>query len=159
MLKLASCVVAVGTALVLAACAPQGVNEAESTGGDAPTSNDTVVLGDLDRYSPDVEQAAAEGASLGFDEESNLQQEKTAGFSGGAVVSNIEPLGPGIDDYAEEEPVGMYATTGEPTVVPHGSANGTECLSCHASGAQAVPSSHVANGIENDQCASCHVID
>ena len=165
--KGASCIVAIAATAALcvglAACSPQAnAPKEDSVAADASSpaeSNDTVVLGDLDRYDPEAGQKAEGGASLGFDEESNLQQEKTAGFSGGAVQSNLEPLGPGITDYGEDEPVGMYATTGEPKVVPHGSANGIDCLSCHATGEQQVPASHVNNSVANEQCTSCHVIE
>ena len=151
---------AAALAVGLAACAPTPEKQVETdaVAEEAPASNDTVVLGDLERYSPEAAQQHEEGASLGFDEESNLQQEKTAGFSGGAVTSNLEELPAGITGYSEGEPAGMNATTGEPTLVPHGSANGTDCLSCHATGEQQVPVSHEANGVTNENCTSCHVV-
>lgn len=157
---------ALATCLVagLAACAPasndkdKGASTPETVAM-AEESNDTVVFGDLDRYDPNQTQAHDVGESMGVDEETQLQQEKTAGFSGGAVVSNLEELPAGITGYSESEPAGMNATTGEPKVVPHGNGNGADCLSCHATGEQQVPDTHVANSIANEQCTSCHVVE
>ena len=113
--------------------------------GGVPISvnNDTVVLGELDRYDPVTEQAAEQGASLGFDEESNLQQEKTAGFTGNAVTSQVEPLPAGITGYAEAEPTGNKATTGEPPALV-------------LSGDLTMPANHAANGIAPTACFDCH---
>ncbi|MDD5806158.1 MAG: hypothetical protein PUD02_02310 [Eggerthellales bacterium] len=138
----------------LTACAPQ--NTSEDASGQTSTSNDTVVLGDLDHYQATDSQGHSTGESLGFDEESQLQQEKTAGFSGGAVVSNLEALSVGVDGYAEREPIGIYATTGEPRQIPHGEANGTECLSCHEEGDNPIPQSHIDNNLTNEDCMDCH---
>lgn len=137
----------------IAGCAPK---DAQEEGTSQKKTNDIVSVGDLDHYDPEAEQQHSAGASMGFDEESNLQQEKTAGFSGGAVVSNIEPLNPGIDAYADREPIGIDATTGEPAEIPHGNSNGSNCLSCHSDGDHAVPQNHLDNNLTNEDCTGCH---
>lgn len=143
--------------LSLCACSPQASSNDNAA---QPTSNDTVVLGELDAYDPSVEHEAEEGTSLGFDEESQLQQEKTAGASGGAVQSNLDPLEPGCTAYSEgESTVGFKAATGEPATVPHSSSNGTECLSCHTEGEHKIPASHESAAIGNAQCVTCHEVD
>ena len=155
-------VLALSLGACLAACAPSSKAESDGAADQAADAqaqsvdNDTVVMGDLDRYDPATEQAAEEGASLAFDEESSMQQEKTAGFTGDAVTSQVEELPAGITGYSEQPPAGNDATTGEPGVVPHGDANGDNCLGCHSQGEQQVPQSHIDNGVENEDCTNCH---
>jgi hypothetical protein len=151
-----------GCVLVLAAvaCSPK---EGGTTGTvpEAPVSNDTVVIGDLNRYDPQEGGEAETGPSLGIDEETELQQEKTTGGAGGAVTStNIQPMDPGSTGYSDDpNPPGFVGTTGEPPAVPHGTTNGPECLSCHETGTGGsvlISESHKANKVTNDLCASCH---
>lgn len=153
----------------LCACAPQtsGQDDTSVAAVAGADENDQVVMGALDTYSPEDEQQAGKGTSLGFDEESNLQQEKTAGASGGAITSNVEALGPGITAYSEGETPGFTASTGEPPEIDHGDGVGSDCLSCHdsadADGSASlissdyqIPESHRSAAIGNDQCLSCH---
>jgi hypothetical protein len=48
------------------------------------------------------------------------------------------------------------AASGQPKAVPHGTTNGKDCLSCHKTGEQQIPSSHVVAKLQNEQCGSCH---
>lgn len=123
-------------------------------------SNDTIVIGDLPRVS-DVESEEEEGyengESLGFDEESQLQQEKTAGFSGGSVVSvNVQPLEDGITAGTEGDVPGFTASTGLPPSVPHSIEGLTTCLGCHSEGDNAVPTNHTKNSLGDETCLNCH---
>jgi hypothetical protein len=134
-------------------CAPTSQASNEQSMG----SNDTVVVGDLDRYSPGGASGAETGPAMDIDEEMQLQQDKITGGADGAITStNIVPLDPGITAYPEADPVGFVGRTGIPATVPHGTTNGTECLSCHSTGEQEIPQSHVLAKITNGQCASCH---
>jgi hypothetical protein len=151
-----------GCVLVLttAACSPKESSTTD-TAPEVPTSNDTVVIGELNRYEPQEATDAKTGPSLGIDEETELQQEKTTGGAGGAVTStNIQPMEPGSTAYSDDpNPPGFVGMTGEPPAVSHGTTNGTECLSCHESGTgDSVPvsESHKANKVTDDLCASCH---
>jgi hypothetical protein len=115
------------------------------------------------RYAPQetTSTTGGSGLSLAIDEETQLQQEKTTGGAGGAVTStNIQPMEPGMTGYSDDpQPPGFMGMTGTPATVPHGTTNGTECLTCHENGtgdATLLPESHVANKITNDLCVSCH---
>jgi hypothetical protein len=112
----------------------------------------------MDRVDAAAESSHEVGEDIGFDEEAELQQEKMSGGAGGTVTStNIQPMDPGVTGYTDStNPEGFAATDGQPSAVPHGTTNGTECLSCHKTGEQQIPQSHVDAGITNGQCASCH---
>jgi len=52
----------------------------------------------------------------------------------------------------------LAATTGVVPVIPHGDANGTDCLTCHASvtSDNPLPQDHVDAQVTNDYCLNCH---
>jgi len=54
-------------------------------------------------------------------------------------------------------PATVPAASGVPKAIPHPIEGRADCLSCHASGAQAVPASH--KGRTNETCQSCHKMD
>ncbi len=150
---------ALACALVLAitavGCAPQGASEAVSSG--EPATNDTAVEGEYKPFDPTVEAENTSGKAIEGSEEEELQQERIAGGSVGAVTSqNLEPV-EGIVDPSEGAYVPNYGMVGEPPAMGHGN-NGSDCLSCHdgSSSAAQQPSSHAGQNLANEECASCH---
>lgn len=139
----------------LAGCAPQGAGE--PAGNAAPATNDTAVEGEYKAFDPQVDAANTSGKAIEGSEEEELQQERIAGGSVGAVTSkDLEPL-EGITDYTEGDYVPNYGMVGEPPAMGHGN-NGSDCLSCHngsSTGAQQ-PSSHTGQNLSNEECATCH---
>lgn len=149
--------VACGLVLAVAAagCAPQGAGEPASSG--APATNDTAVEGEYQAFDPAVEAENMSGKAIEGSEEEELQQERIAGGSVGAVTSqNLEAL-EGVVDASEGDYVANYGMVGGPPAMGHGN-NGSDCLSCHdsaSSGAQQ-PSSHAGQNLANEECVVCH---
>lgn len=143
-------------ALVLTGCQP--ATKGEDTTGSAKPTNDSVVQGTLDAYDPSKEADTTSGKAIEGSEEEELQQERIAGGSVGAVTSkNLEPL-TGITDGSEGEYVNSYGMNDQVPEMGHGD-NGSDCLSCHkAEGAGAQqPKSHIDSKLANEDCTSCHV--
>lgn len=150
---------ALACALVLAlaavGCAPQDSGEDASNG--APATNDTAVEGEYKPFDPAVEAENTSGKAIEGSEEEELQQERIAGGSVGAVTSqNLEPL-EGIVDASDGDYVPNFGMVGEPPAMGHGD-NGSDCLSCHdgSSSAAQQPSSHAGQNLANEECAACH---
>lgn len=142
-------------ALAAVGCAPQGAGEDASNG--APATNDTAVEGEYKPFDPAVEAENTSGKAIEGSEEEELQQERIAGGSVGAVTSqNLEPL-EGIVDASDGDYVPNFGMVGEPPAMGHGD-NGSDCLSCHdgSSSAAQQPSSHAGQNLANEECAVCH---
>ena len=87
--------------------------------------------------------------------------------SGGTAVGSIQSQGvdmpAGVTEVpASEYPVPDYmdAQLGEVPVAPHGSSNGTDCLSCHgsASFSNPIPQNHAAAALTSEHCVLCHTV-
>jgi hypothetical protein len=155
---LAALLVACMVAIPLAACS-------SNSSMAAITTNDNTVsqgqLGDLNHVQPSDNQSNSQGSSMGYDSDSQSQQDKTTGGAGGTVTSTDAAQ---LDDDfvtggSNTNVEGFTSSTGVPPAVDHGTANGTDCLSCHSTGsggAPAIPQDHIDAGVTNDQCASCH---
>ncbi|MEG0418505.1 hypothetical protein [Gordonibacter sp.] len=145
---------ALAMALALGACAP---NSAAPEGDGAPASNDSAEKGEYTKYDPAVEAEHTGGKAIEGSEEEELQQERIAGGSVGAVTSkNLEPL-VGITDSSAGDYVPTYGIDGQPPAMGHGD-NGSDCLSCHAPGKSGAgqPPSHEKAKLGNGDCMSCH---
>ena len=142
-------------ALAAAGCAPQGAGE--EAANNAPATNDTAVEGAYQAFDPAVEAEHTNGKAIEGSEEEELQQERIAGGSVGAVTSqNLEPL-EGIVDASDGDYVPNFGMVGEPPAMGHGN-NGSDCLSCHDGSGTAAqqPSSHAGQNLANEECAACH---
>lgn len=148
-------VCALALSAALAGCAPQGAGEDAANG--APVTNDTAVEGEYKPFDPAVEAENTSGKAIEGSEEEELQQERIAGGSVGAVTSqNLEPL-EGVVDASDGDYVPNFGMVGEPPAMGHGN-NGSDCLSCHdgSSSAAQQPSSHAGQNLANEECAACH---
>ena len=152
--RVAAIASALALALALAACAPQLSSE---EGDGAPAGNDAAVKGEYTPYDPTVEAEHTSGKAIEGSEEEELQQERIAGGAVDTTIKsqNLEPL-EGIVDGNAGEYTPVYGLDVEPPAIGHGD-NGSDCLSCHESGAGAsMPLSHESANLANEECASCH---
>jgi hypothetical protein len=137
----------------MAACAP-----AKQAVRDAVPSNDTVVVGTLDIYSPADKSSHDSGEAMDRDEEAALQQDRIAGGATGTVTSkNLPALDAGITApsagaYVQADPVG------EPVPMVHELEGREDCLLCHKSGGSGaqMPKSHYDSKLTSTLCQSCH---
>lgn len=150
---LATLTTATALVLGLAGCAPQNAPEEAASAG---MGNDTAVAGEYTPYDPEKEAEVSAGKAIEGSEEEELQQERIAGGAVGGVVSqNLEPL-EGVVDGSEGDYHPITGLDVEPPAIGHGD-NGSDCLSCHESGAGAsMPLSHESANLANEECASCH---
>lgn len=158
-------VLACACAFSLAACAPQDRSDSENgTAQGALLNPNQIAIESTDyaAFDPNAQAENTSGTAIEGSDEEELQQERIAGGAVGKVTStNIEPLN-GIVDGSPYEYVPMYGTETGAKEVAHGSANGTECLTCHESGngsATPMPRGHMQQNLESSECVLCHSID
>lgn len=163
-----ACVVALTCmlALCLAACAPSSTKDFQAGGssasGAANNPNYTATEStEFDVFDPNAEAENTSGTAIEGSDEEELQQERIAGGAVGAVTStNLEPLN-GVVDGSADAYVPIYGLDTEAKASPHGSSNGTDCLSCHeeGKGMTKIPATHRNQNLTSEDCTLCHSID